>query len=347
MKSTSFILSSSPIDELLRLADYDVKHIWNISELRSFDEINFLPQQYCQLSKHIYTTIVPKIRDSKDKLLLLSHCSELNRFHSLLDEICDHDFIEIPRSSRKHAQVYLEKQIENYINDDPSLKSVSIDQLKQEIKDRQKLTKYLKELHIKKQLKYVNLLSLVHIILDRDAATFQQIKNEIDRKISSSGVANETKIDKPSILILGEFWCEEISLILEEMDGLFEIKKDTFENGLGFIYQELKETSIEDLKSYIDFVVLNTIKGKFSPSLLDFDVDVIIDLVEQNNIEGIIILNYKFCDVYTFLAPLIKQIPDFDLPILEIELESEGLGFEQVKTRLQAFQECLFDRREV
>ncbi len=347
MKSTSFILSSSPIDELLRLADYDVKHIWNISELRSFDEINFLPQQYCQLSKHIYTTIVPKIRDSKDKLLLLSHCSELNRFNSLLDEICRHDFIEIPRSSRKHAQVYLEKQIENYINDDPSLKSVSIDQLKQEIKDRQKLTKYLKELHIKKQLKYVNLLSLVHIILDRDAATFQQIKNEIDRKISSSGVANETKIDKPSILILGEFWCEEISLILEEMDGLFEIKKDTFENGLGFIYQELKETSIEDLKSYIDFVVLNTIKGKFSPSLLDFDVDVIIDLVEQNNIEGIIILNYKFCDVYTFLAPLIKQIPDFDLPILEIELESEGLGFEQVKTRLQAFQECLFDRREV
>ncbi len=347
MKSTSFILSSSPIDELLRLADYDVKHIWNISELRSFDEINFLPQQYCQLSKHIYTTIVPKIRDSKDKLLLLSHCSELNRFHSLLDEICDHDFIEIPRSSRKHAQVYLEKQIENYINDDPSLKSVSIDQLKQEIKDRQKLTKYLKELHIKKQLKYVNLLSLVHIILDRDAATFQQIKNEIDRKISSSGVANETKIDKPSILILGEFWCEEISLILEEMDGLFEIKKDTFENGLGFIYQELKETSIEDMKSYIDFVVLNTIKGNFNPSLLDFDVDAIIDLVEHNNIEGIIILNYKFCDVYTFLAPLIKQIPDFDLPILEIELESEGLGFEQVKTRLQAFQECLFDRREV
>ena len=345
MKSTSYILSSSPLDEILRLANYDVKHIWNISELRSFDEINFLPQQYCQLSKHIYTTIVPKIRDSTDKLLLLSHCSELNRFHSLLDEICRHDFIEIPRSSRKHAQVYLEKQIENYINDDPSLKSVSIDKLKQEIKDRQKLTKYLKDLHTKKQLKYVDLLSLVPLILDREAASFQKIKNEIDKKISSS-LEDKTEVDKPSILILGEFWCEEISLILEEMDELFIIEKDTFENGLGFVYQELKETSIEDLKSYIDFVVLNTIKNRFNPSLLDFEVDVIIDLVEQNNIEGIIILNYKFCDVYTFLAPLMKQIPDFDLPILEIELESEGLGFEQVKTRLQAFQECLFDRRE-
>ncbi len=346
MKSTSFILSSSPIDELLRFADYDVKHIWNISELRSFDEINFLPQQYCQLSKHIYTTIVPKIRDSKDKLLILSHCSELNRFHSLLDEICRHDFIEIPRSCRKHAQVYLKKQIENYINDNPSLKSVSADQLKQEIKDTQNLTKYLKEVHMKKHLKYVDLLSLVPLILDREAASFQKIKNEIDKKISSS-LEDKTAVDKPSILILGEFWCEEISLILEEMDELFIIEKDTFENGLGFIYQELKEASIEDMKSYIDFVVLNTIKGKFNPSLLDFDVDAIIDLVEHNNIEGIIILNYKFCDVYTFLAPLIKQIPDFDLPILEIELESEGLGFEQVKTRLQAFQECLFDRREV
>jgi len=346
MKPTSFILSSSPIDEILRLANYDVKHIWNISELRSFDEINFLPQQYCQLSKHIYTTMVPKIRDGTDKLLILSHCSELNRFHSLLDEICRHDFIEIPRSSRKHAQEYLEKQIENYINNDSLLKSVSIVQLKQEIIDRHNLIEYLKEIHLKKLLKYVDLLSLIPVILDRDSSSFQQIKNEINKKISNSSLEEKEHFEKPSILILGEFWCEEISLILEEMDELFKIEKDTFENGLGFLYQEFKETSIEDLKSYIDFVVLNTIKSKFNPSLLDFEVDEIIDVVEQNRIEGIIIINYKFCDVFTFLAPLIKQIPEFDLPILEIELESEGLGFEQVKTRLQAFKECLIDRRE-
>ncbi|MCE7738148.1 MAG: 2-hydroxyacyl-CoA dehydratase [Candidatus Heimdallarchaeota archaeon] len=346
MKPISFILSSSPIDEIIRLANYKVKHIWNISESRSFNEMNYLPQQYCQLSKHIYTTIVPKIRDRTDKLLIISHCSELNRFHSLLDEICRHDFIEIPRSSRKHAQVYLEKQIEDHISNDSSLKSVSINQLKQEVKDRRNLIKYLKEVHLKNQMKYVDVLSLVHVILDRDAASFQQIKNEIDKKISRSSLEGKTKIDKPSILILGEFWCEEIIKILEKMDELFEIKKDTFENGLGFVYQELKETSIEDLKSYINFVVLNTIKGKFNPSSLDFDVDEISNVVEQNSTEGIIILSYKFCDVYTFLAPLIKQIPNFDLPILEIELESEGLGFEQVKTRLEAFKECLIDRRE-
>ncbi|GAJ22264.1 unnamed protein product, partial [marine sediment metagenome] len=172
------------------------------------------------------------------------------RFHSLLDEICRHDFIEIPRSNRKHAQVYLEKQIENYINNDSSLKSVSIDQLKEEIKDRQNLLKYLKEIHMKKLLKYVDLLSLVPLILNRDAVSFQRIKNEIDEKIRNSSLEDKTKIDKPSILILGEFWCEEISLILEKMDELFEIKKDTFENGLGFVYQEFKETSIENLESY-------------------------------------------------------------------------------------------------
>jgi len=198
---------------------------------------------------------------------------------------------------------------------------------------------------LKKQMKYTDLLSLVHVILDRDAASFQQIKNEIDKKISSSNLEGKAKIDKPSILILGEFWSEEILLILKKIDELFDIKKDTFENGLGFVYQELKETSIENLKSYINYVVLKTIKSNFNPSLLDFEVDEIDDVIEQNNIEGIIILNYKFCDVYAFLAPLIKQTPDFDLPILEIELESEGLGFEQVKTRLQAFQECLLDRR--
>ncbi|MEE9409819.1 MAG: 2-hydroxyacyl-CoA dehydratase family protein, partial [Candidatus Heimdallarchaeota archaeon] len=346
MKPISFIQSSSPIDEIIRLADYTVKHIWYISESRSFNEINFLPHQYCQLSKHIYSTIVPKISNRTDKLLIMSHCSELNRLHSLLDEICRHDFIEIPRSSRKHAQVYLEKQIKNYINNDSSLKSVSISQLEQEITDRQNLIKYLKEVYKKKQMKYVDLLSLVHVILDREVASFQKIKNEIDKKLSSSSLRDKKSVDKPSILILGEFWCEEIIVILEKMDELFEIKKDTFENGLGFLCQELKEISIEDLKSYINFVVLNTIKSKFNPSLLDFKVEEINNLIEQNKIEGIIIVNYKFCDVYTFLAPLIKQIPEFDLPILEIELESEGLGIEQVKTRLQAFQECLLDRRE-
>ena len=154
MKPISFILSSSPIDEIIRLAGYTVKHIWNIKESISFDEINFLPQQYCQLSKHIYTTIVPKVRDRADKLLIVSHCSELNRLHSLLGEICCHDFIEIPRSSRKHAQVYLEKQIENYISNNSSLESVSINQLKQEIEDRLNLIEYLKEVHLKKQMKY-------------------------------------------------------------------------------------------------------------------------------------------------------------------------------------------------
>ncbi|MHA1198794.1 MAG: 2-hydroxyacyl-CoA dehydratase [Candidatus Heimdallarchaeaceae archaeon] len=345
MNPISYVQSSSPIDEIIRVAGYNVKHIWNISDSRSFKDINFLPQQYCQLSKHIYTTIAPKIKDGTDKLLIVSHCSELNRFHSLLDEICKHDFIEIPRSNRKHAQVYLEKQIENYIDTDPSLKSVSIVKLNQEIIDRQNLTKYLKEIHLKKQMKYVDLLSFVNAILDRDAESFQQIKNEIDEKTNRSRVEEKKDNKKPAVLILGEFWCEEITRILEKMDELFEIKKDTFENGLGFINQESKESSIEDLKTYIDYVVQNTIKNKFNPSLLDFQVEVINHEITENKIEGIIILNYKFCDVYTFLSPMIKQISDFDLPILEIELESEGLGFEQVKTRLEAFNECLFDRR--
>ncbi len=345
MNPISYVQSSSPIDEIIRVAGYNVKHIWNISDSRSFKEINFLPQQYCQLSKHIYTTIVPKIKDGVDKLLIISHCSELNRFHSLLDEICKHDFIEIPRSNRKHAQIYLEKQVKNYIDTDSSLKSVSIVKLNQEITDRQNLTKHLKEIHLKKQMKYVDLLSFVNVILDRNVSSFQQIKNEIEEKTNRSSVEDKNNINKPIILILGEFWCEEIAQILEKMDELFEIKKDTFENGLGFTYQEFKETSIEDLKTYIEYVVQNTIKNKFNPSLLDFQVEIINHEITKDNIEGIIILNYKFCDVYTFLAPIIKQIPDFDLPILEIELESEGLGFEQVKTRLEAFNECLLDRR--
>lgn len=346
MNTKLYLLGSSPIDELLRLADYDVKHVWNISESRNFTEINFLPQQYCQLSKHIFSTLLPKIHDNSSKLLIMSHCSELNRFHSLVEEIEKHDFIEIPRSNRKHALSYLKKQLEDYIYNDSSLNSVSLELLNQEISDRRKLMETLKLAHMMKQLGYVDVLSLIPLILDREPNTFQSIVDEIKNKIDTYEQKDTKESDKPSILILGEFWCEEIIGILEEMEKLFDIKKDTFENGLGYLYQKTEEIHVENLETYINFVAVNTLKSNFNPSSLDFEVEEIMKEVKEMNIEGIIILNYKFCDVYTFLAPLIKQHPDIDIPILEIELENEGLGVEQIKTRLEALKECLLDRRE-
>ncbi|MBY9002298.1 MAG: 2-hydroxyacyl-CoA dehydratase [Candidatus Heimdallarchaeota archaeon] len=346
MNTTTYIVGSSPIDEIIRLAGYDVKHVWNISESRNYNEISFLPQQFCQLSKHILYTLIQKIHNKSSNLLIMSSCSELNRFHSLLDELCEHDFIEIPRSNREHAVIYLEKQIENYINNNESIKSVPVEQLNQEINDRLNLVNFLKETHMSKRLKYVDLLSSVQLILDREAKSFQQNIDEIKSKFNSNNKKETEKKDKPSILILGEFWCQEITEILEEIDKSFEIKSDSFENGLGFLYEKYEEIPIIDMQSYITYVAQNTLKSKFNPSLLDFEVEEIKAEIDENNIEGIVIINYKFCDVFTFLAPLLNQIPEFDIPILELELESEGLGFEQIKTRLEALNECLLDRRK-
>ena len=99
------------------------------------------------------------------------------------------------------------------------------------------------------------------------------------------------------------------------------------------------------MNDYIRFTAANTIKRGLNPSLLDFDISIIEELVKEKNIEGVIILNYKFCDVYSFLSPLLKLSTIASIPILDLEIEGEGLGLEQLKTRIEAFYECLIDRR--
>ncbi len=337
--------STSPLDELLRAAAFEIRHVWGINESRMIDDIDYLPQQYCQLSKYIVSSILPVMDSDKDKLLIVSHCTELNRFHALLDEITKHWFLEIPRTNREHSLEYLETQLTIFIDERPVLKSITLKELNSLMKERSELLNLLKEVYINQKLEYLELLEFIPKILNRNKQNGKEIKQELTNLVKESAPIIETNENKPAIIILGEFWCDRIKPVLEFIVEKFEIRSDSFENGLNVLEEILSPKPFETMNDYIRFTAANTIKNRFNPSLLDFDISVIEKLVTEKNIEGVIILNYKFCDVYSFLSPLLKLSTIASIPILDLEIEGEGLGLEQLKTRIEAFEECLIDRR--
>lgn len=336
--------STSPLDELLRAAAFEIRHVWGINESRMIDDIDYLPQQYCQLSKYIVSSILPVMDSDKDKLLIVSHCTELNRFHALLDEITKHWFLEIPRTNREHSLEYLETQLTMFIDELPVLK-FTFKELNSLMKERFDLLNLLKEAFITYKLGYLELLEFIPKILNRNKQNGKKIKQELTNLVKESAPIIEFNENKPAIIIIGEFWCDRIKPVLEFIVKKFEIRSDSFENGLNFLEEILSPNPFETMNEYIRFTAANTIKNRFNPSLLDFDVSVIEELVKEKNIEGVIILNYKFCDVYSFLSPLLKLSTIAAIPILDLEIEGEGLGLEQLKTRIEAFDECLIDRR--
>jgi len=337
--------STSPLDELFRTVGLAIRHVWGINETRMIDDIDYLPQQYCQLSKYIVSNILPEMDPEKDKLLIVSHCTELNRFHALLDEITEHWFLEIPRTNREHSLRYLETQLTIFIDALPALKSVPIAEINSMVRERFELLNLLKEVFINQKIEYLELLEFIPKILNRDHQNGKELKQELTKLVKESAQIVENKEDKPTIVIVGEFWCERIKPVLEFIVKKLEIKSDSFENGLSFLEESSSTEPFETMNDYIRFTAANTIKSRINPSLLDFDISVIEKLVTEKNIEGVIILNYKFCDVYSFLSPLLKLSTIASIPILDLEIEGEGLGLEQLKTRIEAFYECLIDRR--
>ena len=70
--------------------------------------------------------------------------------------------------------------------------------------------------------------------------------------------------------------------------------------------------------------------------------DILVDLVKKNNADGVVVSMLKFCDPEEFDYPVYKtQLEDEDIPILYLEIDQQQLNSEQVRTRIQAFQEML------
>jgi benzoyl-CoA reductase subunit C len=70
--------------------------------------------------------------------------------------------------------------------------------------------------------------------------------------------------------------------------------------------------------------------------------DYLIDMVNQNNAQGIITFIHKYCPPHMCYSPDVKRkLALADIPELLLEIEHEVVSLEQMRTRLQAFTESL------
>ena len=71
-------------------------------------------------------------------------------------------------------------------------------------------------------------------------------------------------------------------------------------------------------------------------------VDDIIRLVKEYNVDGVIDINLKFCNLYDVEGSLVeKALKEANIPVLGIETDYTDSDSEQLKTRIGAFMEML------
>ena len=75
-------------------------------------------------------------------------------------------------------------------------------------------------------------------------------------------------------------------------------------------------------------------------------VDDIIRLAKEYNVDGVIDVNLKFCNIYDTEGHIVeKELKDHNIPVLGIETDYTDEDSEQLKTRIEAFVEMIENGR--
>lgn len=68
----------------------------------------------------------------------------------------------------------------------------------------------------------------------------------------------------------------------------------------------------------------------------------LVNLAQHTKADGVLVINMKYCEMEEFDYPYIKEdLEQAGIPHLWVEVEQQGVSFEQFRTRLQAFLEML------
>ena len=70
--------------------------------------------------------------------------------------------------------------------------------------------------------------------------------------------------------------------------------------------------------------------------------DMLIDMVQETNADGIVLFMMKFCDPEEFDYPILKkQMEEASIPLLYLEVDQQMESYEQLRTRVQSFAEMI------
>lgn len=155
----------------------------------------------------------------------------------------------------------------------------------------------------------------------------------------SRGESDAEKL--PRIMLMGS-GCDSPEFVnfIESKD--FVIAADNMCFGSRHYHGTIDENS-DDVLGAISDRYFNTISCSSVMDDFDRNYDMIMNVIDEMNIQGIIVARLKFCDHMSTFSKMLKDVmpKEKGIPVLDIEREYTSTGSGQISTRLQAFHEVL------
>ncbi|MBN1364195.1 MAG: 2-hydroxyacyl-CoA dehydratase [Syntrophaceae bacterium] len=152
----------------------------------------------------------------------------------------------------------------------------------------------------------------------------------------------ESGSDKlPRLMIFGAA-CDSPEFITFIENRGFSVAADNLCFGSRHYHGNIDENS-DDLLSAIAERYFQTISCASVMNDFDRNYDMIINVIEEMNIQGIIVARLKFCDHFAGFSKMLKDAMSEKkgIPVLDLEREYSTTGSGQISTRLQAFHELI------
>ncbi len=172
---------------------------------------------------------------------------------------------------------------------------------------------------------------------DHFLKNIKDFNKEIEEEIHKSNG------DSPRIMIIGNFITEE--KLWKMFSGLdMDIVCDDLCISNRYYDNNIRADGSADRKKLLGLIAKRYLKKPECMRMADTGkkLESIKQKVKDNSVQGVVFISLKFCDTMLYSFPLIrKELADFKVPVLYLEIEYNSFSEGQVKTRMQAFLEMI------
>ena len=282
-------------------------------------------------------------------------CDGKKKAYEILGEDCSMHIMEVPHAKRPEDLALWSSEIKRFIGvvEDFTGNTVTIENLNKSIHIINEKRRALARLYNCRKSEFVpisgrDVLLIMQIAFfddpERLAAQVNRLCDELEKRIEEKQAV--CKKDAPRILITGTplavpNW--KMHNIIESSGGIIVCEENC--TGTRYFSHDVKEdnATIDDAVEALTDRYMNNIHcACFTPN--EERLDDIIRLAKEYDVDGVVSLNLKFCNLYATENYFVeRRLKEAGIPCLSLETDYTDSDAEQLRTRVGAFLEMLND----
>jgi benzoyl-CoA reductase/2-hydroxyglutaryl-CoA dehydratase subunit BcrC/BadD/HgdB len=187
---------------------------------------------------------------------------------------------------------------------------------------------------------------IVHTSFYTDPKEWTRKTNELCQELEAN-INKKTRKPKPRILLTGAPTIWPNFKVLHLIENEMEIVADDICSGTQHLYEpvEIDENTMDGIiKAISDKYLLPNVCPCFVNN--DDRIDKILTLVEDFKVDGVVYHVLRLCQIFDIESEVIKEVLEKkNIPMLKITTEYSEEDKEQIRTRVEAFQEMLITKK--